>query len=60
MAKGLNIEVKGNILTITCDLSKKVGTSKSGNSTLYGTTSGNIDVPGKDGFKMGINIYKPS
>ena len=60
MAKGLTITVKGNILTITCDLSKKVGPSKSGNSIIYGTTSGNIDVPEKDGYKMGVNIYKPS
>jgi hypothetical protein len=56
-----NLEVKkdGNILTITVDLSKDFGASKSGKSIIVATTSGNVDVPETNGtIKMCINIYK--
>jgi len=57
----LNIKtaVKGNVLTITVDLSKTHGTSSSGKSEIVASTQGNIDVPGKPGVKMGLNIYRP-
>jgi hypothetical protein len=58
--KNLKMTVKGNILTVTCDLSKSQGPSKSGNSEIFGSTLGNVDVPGKPEYKIGVNIYKPN
>ena len=58
----LNVEtkVKGSILTITVDLSKKQGLSKSGKSNIIASTQGNISISGKDGkeTKVGLNVYE--
>ena len=53
-----NIEMKkdGDILTITIDLSKEHGPSKSGKTIVIASTRGNVDVGG--GVKLGINCYK--
>jgi len=55
---GQNIDAKidGKILTLTIDLSRDVGPSKSGKSRIVATTSGNIQLP--DGAKIGLNIYR--
>jgi len=53
----LKITVTGNIATITIDLSKTLGPSKSGKTTLVATTSGNVTIPGTD-VKLGLNAYK--
>ena len=50
------MQVNGNTLTITVDLSKNLGPSKSGKTTIIATTAGNISIPGTDA-KAGINIY---
>lgn len=57
--ENLKMTLKGSILTIEVDLSKTQGKSKSGKSEIIATTSGNVAV-GKDGAKMGLNIYKPT
>lgn len=57
--KNVQMNVKGTILTITVDLSKSQGDSKTGNSEIIGTTSGNTNVPGTDDIKIGLNVYKP-
>jgi hypothetical protein len=49
--------VKGTILTITVDLSKSHGTSKSGKSNIIASTGGNVSVPGKEEVKFGLNVY---
>lgn len=53
---GVKTEVKGNTLTITVDLSQRRGPSKSGKSELI--VSENVRVPGHDGVKCGINVYR--
>ena len=55
-----NIEMKTakNILTITVDLLKELGTSASGKSTNIATTGGNVEVPGFPEIKIGLNVYK--
>jgi ABC-type cobalamin transport system ATPase subunit len=55
--KNVTVAVKGNILTITIDLSKQVGPSKSGKTTIIATTAGNAPVPGTDAI-LGLNLYK--
>lgn len=51
------IEVKNNILTITVDLSKRYGPSKSGKTITVATTSGNIAAPEHPDIKIGLNVY---
>ena len=55
--KNIKTEVNGDILTITVDLSKEQGMSKSGKTMIIATTSGNIAIDGRDEI-MGVNIYK--
>lgn len=55
--KNIEIKVNKNVLTITVDLSKEVGPSKSGKTTIIATTAGNVAIPGTDAV-IGMNIYK--
>ena len=56
--ENIQIDVKGNILTLTVELSTRRGQSKSGKSTVIGSTQGNQPVPGKEGVFAGVNVYK--
>ena len=56
--KNINMTVNGNILTVTIDLSKNHGRSKTGKTTIVATTAGNVEVPDTGGVKLGINAYK--
>lgn len=58
--KNVKATVKGNVLTITVDLSKDQGPSKSGKNMVIATTGGNAEVPMKAGFKFGLNVYRPN
>jgi hypothetical protein len=53
------MKVSGKTLTITVDLSKEFGPSKSGRTTIIASTQGNVSVPNNDEVKIGLNIYKP-
>ena len=55
--KNVEMEVKGNKLTITVDLSKDFGRSASGKTIIIASTEGNITVPGTVAT-IGLNIYK--
>ena len=48
-------EIKGNILTLTMDLSKSQGRSKSGKTEIVATTQGNVQV---GPVKVGLTVYK--
>ena len=57
-----NVEIKadGNKLTITVDLSKDFGLSKSGKSRIIATTEGNATADTSRGqVKVGLNVYTP-
>jgi len=56
--KNVEMEVKEKVLTITVDLSKDFGPSKSGKTIIIASTEGNKSIPGVDA-KIGLNIYKP-
>ena len=49
----------GDTLTITVDMSKNLGPSSSGKTTLIASTEGNVTVEGPEGAKIGLNVYKP-
>lgn len=55
----LNVKtlVKDSILTITVDLSKTHGPSKSRKTTIVASTQGNVPVG--DGAVLGLNVYRP-
>ncbi len=55
--KNVDVSVTGNVLTITVDLSKELGPSSSGKTTIVATTEGNVSIPGRE-EKLGLNIYK--
>lgn len=50
--------VKGNILTITIDLSQNLGMSATGKSQMVASTHGNVLVEGTDGLTVGLNAYR--
>lgn len=58
--KNVEMEVQGNQLIITVDLSKEFGLSSSGKNIIIASTEGNQSVPGREdaGVKIGLNIYK--
>ena len=56
--QNVTLDRKGDTLVITIDLSKNLGPSKSGKTTLIATTEGNVSVPGAGDTKLGLNLYK--
>lgn len=59
MANNVEVKVEKNKMTITVDLSKDLGPSKSGKTQMIATTNGNMDIEGKPGLKFGLNVYGP-
>lgn len=57
-ATNCKITMKGNIMTITIDLSKDYGLSTSGKSKIIASTRGNKPVDGHPNTFIGINCYK--
>ncbi len=57
-----NIEtsIDGNKLTLVIDLSKELGTTKSGKSITIASSGGGVPVPGQENVKLNLNVYKPS
>lgn len=53
------MKVEGPLLTITVDLTKRLGRSASGKTVGIATTRGNVTIPGLDdpNIKVGLNIY---
>ncbi len=49
--------IKGKILTIEVDLSKRFGKSASGKTTVIATSSGNQVVDVESGATLGLNVY---
>ena len=54
----IKLQVTGTKLNIEIDLSKDLGRSKSGKSTLVASTFGNISIPDHPEVKLGLNLYK--
>lgn len=55
--KNVELSVNEEILTVTVDLSKEFGPSKSGKTIIVASSQGNKTVPGR-GEKIGLNIYR--
>lgn len=55
--KNVELNIEGNILTITVDLTKDFGPSTSGKSILIASSEGNYTLPGRE-EKIGLNVYR--
>lgn len=60
MAKNVETKISDKgILTITVDLNKDYGPTKSGKSIAIGTSEGNSSLPAPwEHVKIGVNVYK--
>ena len=58
--KNVEMNVKGDKLTIVVDLKARLGASKSGKTILVASTEGNVSVPGAEEIKLGLNLYVPA
>ena len=56
--KNVDMKAEGDILTIKVDLSKEFGLSGSKKSIVLASSEGNQTVPGTDGIKIGLNVYR--
>ncbi len=56
--KNVDMKLDGKTLTITVDISKDFGESKSGKSITIASTEGNISIPDNEDIKIGLNIYR--
>lgn len=54
-AKNVTVTVEGTTATIKIDISKRLGRSASGKTTVVGTTSGNIEIA--PNVYLGVNCY---
>ena len=55
--KNVTMTVKGNILTITCDISKRFGRSTSGKTEIVATTAGAASPENHPDIKVGLNVF---
>ena len=55
--KNIEMEVKGNILTIKIDVSKRFGRSASGKTEIVATTAGAVSAPNFPDIKIGLNAF---
>lgn len=56
--KNITAKVNGTTLTITIDISKTFGASKTGKSIVIASTEGNVSIEGHPEVKLGVNVYK--
>lgn len=56
LTNGVKFELSGNKLKLEVEL-KNLGPSKSGQTQLFATTRGNVQIPGSD-YKVGLTVYK--
>jgi hypothetical protein len=56
--QNIEVKVEGNKLVLTVDLTKEIGPSSSGKTTLLASSEGNANVPGHEGVKFGLNVYR--
>lgn len=58
MPDNLDVTIEGDIMTIKVNLRRELGMSRSKKNILIATSSGNMKLPGREGFYMGLNVYR--
>ncbi len=56
--KNVEMKVEGDKLTITVDLTKEFGPSSSGKTIIVASSEGNHTIDYKEGYKIGLNVYR--
>ena len=59
-AENVRVHMDDGKLVVTIDTRVDLGLSKSGKSTMLGTTHGPVEVPEQDGLVLNVNVYKPA
>lgn len=55
--ENMEMRINDNVLTITVDLTKDLGLSKSGKSRKIASSGGNVKIPETDAV-IGLNVYR--
>jgi hypothetical protein len=55
--KNIEMAVKGTILTLTVDLSKRFGRSSTGKTEIVATSAGAVSPAGFPDVKIGLNVF---
>ena len=58
IGKNIEVTVKDGKAIITVDLSKSFGPSTTGKSIIIASSEGNAEIPGANGVKLGLNVYR--
>ena len=53
----VKVERKGNVVTLTVDLSRKGAPSASGKTLVVASTNGNAAIEGDGGWVFGLNVF---
>ena len=56
--ENVKVSVNGNVLTLMVDLTKDYGRSASGKTVIIASSKGNTEVPGHEGIRFGLNVYR--
>jgi hypothetical protein len=58
IGQNVAMAMEGSVLVLRIDTNAPGTESKSGKSSVIGTTNGNVQVPHTD-LKIGLNVYRP-
>lgn len=56
--QNIEAKVEGSILTLTIDLSKNFGASKSGKTNIVASSHGNFEPQGHPNVRVGVNVFR--
>jgi hypothetical protein len=55
--EGAAIKVGKNQMALVVDLTRRLGPSSSGKTTIVASTEGNAKIEGHDGLQFGLNVF---
>lgn len=55
--EGATLKVGKNQMALVVDLTKRLGPSSSGKTTIIASTEGNAKIEGHDGLQFGLNVF---
>ncbi len=55
--QNIEVKVEKNKLILTVDLTKRLGPSSSGKTTIVASTAGNAKLEGHEGLQFGLNVF---
>ncbi len=57
LKEGASHKVGKNQLVLVVDMTKRLGPSSSGKTTIVASTAGNAKIEGHDGLQFGLNVF---